>query len=207
MGKTNPSLYGNKYSLLSDVQKAFQKMKSAAYEDGISLKVVESYIDFETLALQWDIAFIEANEGRKLPEKIIDEMVETIPIPGTSRHHWGTEVDLIQDLRTYQGEALQIEHFEPDGAFFEMHQWLQKNAADYGFYMVYTKHKKRKGMRYKPWQYSYAPLSKLYLKGLLRIPLMRIIPSLDVEGTSHFSPSFVENYIFDNLLNIHPALR
>jgi len=49
-------------------------------------------------------------------------------MPGTSRHHWGTDVDL----------------FSLDNKFFESgdgkiwYSWMVQNAAKYGFCQPYT---------------------------------------------------------------------
>ncbi len=49
-------------------------------------------------------------------------------MPGTSRHHWGTEIDL---------NALNNKWFE-NGKGLKVYQLAYKNAAQYGFHQPYT---------------------------------------------------------------------
>lgn len=207
LGHQSPKLFGADAKLLGEAHQAFEKMKLAAYNDGVSIKVIHSYTSYLDQMQTWDEAYIQLNEGRMLPEKILKKLITTTAIPGTSRNHWGTEIEIIQDLKPFEGEALNAKHFQPNGAFHELHQWLTANAATYGFYMVYTKNNKRKGVQYKPWHYSYAPLSKDMLKQLLRINLMKELSTSEIEGVSFIHPEFLKNYIFDNILNINPSLR
>ena len=49
-------------------------------------------------------------------------------MPGTSRHHWGTDMDLNKDNNGYfaTGEGLKV------------YEWLQAHAHEYGFCQPYT---------------------------------------------------------------------
>jgi hypothetical protein len=89
-------------------------------------------------------------------KKRLDIIIQFSSLPGTSRHHWGTEVDFnstnVADWQPAAGS-------KPAGQFFELGQWLQSNAGKAGFVQSYTAGRKG-GYQEEPWHYSYAPIAK-----------------------------------------------
>lgn len=86
-------------------------------------------------------------------EKLIS-ILEFSAMPATSRHHWGTEVDL---------NTLENSYFE-EGTGKAEYEWLLKHAADFGFYQVYTaQNSGRTGYREEKWHWSYLPLAAQFL--------------------------------------------
>jgi LAS superfamily LD-carboxypeptidase LdcB len=74
-------------------------------------------------------------------------------MPGTSRHHWGTELDFISSKLNYWNSA--------EGK--RTYQWLNKNAQQYGFYQPYTADPKRSGYAEERWHWSYKSIATRYL--------------------------------------------
>ncbi len=81
-------------------------------------------------------------------------------LPGTSRHHWGSDVDfntvLLSYWRSPKGQATL--------------QWLRAHASDYGFCEVYAglaQGKRTGGHRDEPWHWSYLPLARTMLQARL----------------------------------------
>ena len=70
-------------------------MKQAAAEDGIQIKIVSSSRSFERQLAIWNAKYIQNEENGLDPIENIRKIIEYSTIPGTSRHHWGTELDLI----------------------------------------------------------------------------------------------------------------
>jgi hypothetical protein len=72
-------------------------------------------------------------------------------MPGTSRHHWGTEVDL---------NAFSNKWFE-SGRGLKLFKWLDNNASKYGFHRPYTKKDSQRptGYNEEKWHWSFTPLS------------------------------------------------
>jgi LAS superfamily LD-carboxypeptidase LdcB len=77
-------------------------------------------------------------------------------MPTTSRHHWGTDMDI---------NSLENSYFE-SGQGLKEYNWLKKNASKYGFCQVYTDKKTvaRDGYQLEKWHWSYIPLASQYLK-------------------------------------------
>jgi len=73
-------------------------------------------------------------------------------MPGTSRHHWGTDIDLNNFNNAW---------FEK-GDGLELFIWLEKNAHAYGFCRPYTKKDMERpdGYNEEKWHWSYMPLSQ-----------------------------------------------
>jgi len=77
----------------------------------------------------------------------------------------------------------------------------------FGFYLVYTNDIDRKGFKYEPWHYSYAPLSKPFLKEYLKINLDSLFKDKKILGKEYFTEEFIKNYLKDYILDISPKLK
>ncbi len=76
-------------------------------------------------------------------------------MPGSSRHHWGTDVDL---------NAFDNSYFKK-GIGLKWYTWMQENAAKYGFCQPYTAKdaSRPSGYNEERWHWSYYPLSSVCL--------------------------------------------
>jgi hypothetical protein len=101
---------------------------------------------------------------------------------------------------------LLAEHFAPQGAFFELKEWLDANASDFDFYLVYTDNPNRKGFKYEPWHLSYAPESVPLLKNYLKKEVFKLAYKQQVEGFSFLTPERIERYLDEHVLGINEAL-
>jgi LAS superfamily LD-carboxypeptidase LdcB len=72
-------------------------------------------------------------------------------MPSTSRHHWGTDIDL---------NSFDNAYFE-SGQGLQEYNWLLEHAATYGFCQPYTdKSGGRTGYEEEKWHWTYMPISK-----------------------------------------------
>lgn len=209
MGKEDIPLFGDKGSQLrEEPYEAFTQMKKAAYSDGIDLKIVSGYRDFYRQRTIWEGKFARYTEDNEMkPLDAIDKIIEYSTIPGTSRHHWGTDMDIYDGYRkTNGGDILVPGNYEGDGPFADLKRWMDEHASKYDFYLVYTNEPKRRGFKYEPWHYSYAPLSVPMLTEFRKKNIMALLGKEDIDGFSYFTTGFVRSYIQDNLLDINPVL-
>lgn len=207
MGKADIELYGEGVNLRKAAYDAFVNMKKAAYSAGFDLTSVSGFRSFDRQRTIWDRKFIRFTEIDGMePMDAILKIVEYSTIPGTSRHHWGTEVDIIDGYPKVSGDVLVAEKFEGEGPFAPFKGWLDENAEKFDFHLVYTDNYFRKGFKYEPWHYSYAPLSKPMLEQFRKKNLLKLIRYEDFEGISYFTTSFLKAYIHDNILDINPNL-
>ena len=182
-------------------------MKKAAYSAGIELKVVSSYRNFERQALIWERKYAKYTEDNGMePLPAIDKIIEYSTIPGTSRHHWGTDIDIVDGYRKVEGNVLDPNKFGPEGPYEDLKKWMDANSEEYGFHIVYTDHPKRKGFKYEPWHYSYAPISKPMLTAFRRKNFLLLLQEEDFYGSEYFTNGFIKDYVRNNILGINKNL-
>ena len=90
-------------------------------------------------------------------------------LPGTSRHHWGTDFDIWDRSTVTDGYAPQLltSEYQRGGVFAEMSAWLDDQiSADNaeGFYKPYDVD--RGGVAPEPWHISYRPVAQGYFRQL-----------------------------------------
>lgn len=143
---------------------AFVKMFDAAKKEGVNLKIISATRNFNEQKTIWEAKWngTKLVNGKNLLQTIKDpvERAKTIlrysSMPGTSRHHWGTDMDLSSLENAYFTSA--------EGK--KVYDWLKKNAAQYGFCQPYSvKNENRlNGYEEEKWHWSYMPLSSVFLK-------------------------------------------
>ncbi|MFD2099482.1 M15 family metallopeptidase [Flagellimonas iocasae] len=207
MGKEVIDLFGDGINLRKEAYESFVEMKKAAYSDGFDIKMVSSYRDFYHQATIWERKYLRFTDDDGMePLPAIDKIIEYSTIPGTSRHHWGTDIDIIDGYPKVSGDVLVPEKFEKGGPFENFKLWLDENSEKFGFYLVYTNESKRRGFKYEPWHYSYAPISIPMLTAYRKLNILRLLQKEEFLGSEHFTTGFIRTYIQDNILDINPTL-
>ena len=207
MGQADIDLHGKGINLRKEAHDAFLEMKKAAYSAGIDIKIVSSYRDYYRQESIWERKYMRYTEDQNItPLNAIDKIIEYSTIPGTSRHHWGTDIDIIDGYRKTTGDVLVPEKFGKDGPFEDFKKWMDEHSEEYGFYLVYTNDKKRRGFKYEPWHYSYAPLSKPMLEQFRKKNILKLLQQQELLGGENFTTGFIKTYIVNNILDINPKL-
>ncbi|QXP51773.1 M15 family metallopeptidase [Cellulophaga sp. HaHa_2_1] len=206
MGKSDVKLYGKGINLRKEAHDAFIEMKRAAYTGGIDLKIVSSYRSFDRQQVIFENKFIKYTDAGMTPLDAISKIIEYSTIPGTSRHHWGTDIDVIDGYQKVSGDVLVPSKYGEGQPFADFKKWMDENSEKFGFYLVYTDDKKRRGFKYEPWHYSYAPISIPMLETFRSKNLLQIYKDEDFLGSEHFTSGFLRTYITDNVLDINSKL-
>ncbi len=207
MGKTKIQLFGEKINLRKEAHTSFLAMKDAAKADGILIEIVSSYRSFDQQRAIFERKFQRFAEVDGLkPMEALDKIIEYSTIPGTSRHHWGTDMDITQGDKKTEGDVLVAEKFDTGGPFEGLKKWMDTHSTTYDFHLVYTDEPKRKGFRYEPWHYSYAPLAIPMLTAFRGKNILQLLEKEDFAGSEHFTSGFIKAYIRDNILDINPQL-
>jgi len=205
-GLTAPTLKGSQFKLQAAAANAFVQMQTAAAKENIQLASRSSYRSFYFQAKSWNKR-VKRQIKQGLSEKqAVKNNLKYVAIPGTSRHHWGTEIDIIDKSVAQPNSGMPISCFEPGGRYYPMHVWLTNNAHKYGFYLVYTHSAKRPGFCYEPWHYSYAPISKKYLTEMLKINFSDLWNQHLIMGKQYFDKGFEQWYKQNYLKGINPLL-
>lgn len=141
-------------SLRREAFEAFQKMWKAAQKDGISLKIISSTRTFAQQKNIWEGKWARFAADAPDPKARALKILEYSSMPGASRHHWGTDLDL-NDLNNPS--------FESGGKYEKVYRWLAAHAHEYGFCQPYTAGRPH-GYKEEKWHWSYTPLSKPLLE-------------------------------------------
>jgi len=207
-GIKNPNLVGDTIKLEKNTFDAFNRMLIAAKRDGIDLKIVSAYRGYDRQKLIWNTKFKKfTTEFNLNPTQAIYEIIRFSTIPGTSRHHWGTEVDIIDNNYPDEEDVLIAEKFEKGGVFFKVKSWLNINSEKFGFYITYDNNPNRKGFEHEPWHYSYAPISKKMLSLFIKSDLKKAIKKDEIKGSEYFTDDFIEKYKKEYILDINKDLK
>jgi len=142
---------------------AFQAMYADAKNSGISLKILSASRSFYHQKSIWEAKWNgkrrvggirNIKRSIKSPTKRALKILEYSSMPGSSRHHWGTDIDL---------NAFNNRYFER-GQGKKVYAWLVKNAPRYGFCQPYTRKDASRphGYNEEKWHWSFKPLSSSY---------------------------------------------
>lgn len=203
LGKTSPSLVGN---MQQEVYRAYEQMRKAAAKVGIDIKAVSAHRSYHRQREIWNAKYSTLISQGLSAKDAIREIITYSTLPGTSRHHWGTDIDIIDNANPQSGDVLLEEKFYGDGPSSALRIWMSQNAADFGFLEVYTDHPNRKGFAHEPWHYTYHSLSKAYLEILINHAISEIAKDEQLLGREFLDAEFFTSYTAEHLLDINPAL-
>lgn len=208
LGKGTPELTKSaSYRVRPAVAIAYEKMKTAASHAGIQCKVVSSYRDYNHQNRIWERKYTRFRESGLSPTQAIEKIITYSTIPGTSRHHWGTDMDIVDATPNVAGDLLVASKFHGRGPFCKFKEWMDEHSETFGFYLVYTDVYDRKGFNYEPWHYSYKALSFNYLKAYQKLDIKNKLQTEKLLGSAHFTSAFIDRYLSDHVMDINPALR
>ena len=141
----------------------FERMAAAAAEEGIDLQIISATRNFAAQKSIWEAKWNGQRkvDGMDLSRDMPDleeralKILEYSSMPGTSRHHWGTDIDL---------NALNNRYFA-SGEGKKIYDWLLAHGHEYGFCQVYTEKgaDRPHGYNEEKWHWSYMPLSSQFL--------------------------------------------
>lgn len=184
---------------------SFLAMRDAAARDGIVLRSQSAFRDFDTQLRIWnrkwrgertlyDRAGVPLDPAVLAPPALLDAILNWSAIPGGSRHHWGSEIDLIDAAAVPEGYQVRLvpEEYAPDGVFGRLSAWLTANAARFGFFRPYRTD--RGGVMPEPWHLSYAPVSMRALELLSLAMLRRVLEQSELEGKTEVLSRLPEIY-------------
>jgi LAS superfamily LD-carboxypeptidase LdcB len=208
IGKDESNIVGNSYTtkMHKETSEAFKKMKAAAAKENISIELVSAYRSFDRQKQIFENKYQNYTNQGLSPIESIRKIIEYSTIPGTSRHHWGTDIDIIDANVKRPKNVLEPQHFHGTGPFCKLKDWLNLHAARFGFYEVYTDDLNRKGFKYEPWHFSFAPVSKPMLQEYKKIDIKQILQEEKILGSMHFTDDFINQYRNENILDINEYL-
>lgn len=197
---------GQSFVLHQEALAAFNDMCSDAKKEGLYLWITSGYRTFVNQKYLWNKKVGSLiNTGYALEQAVQKTLIYSA-IPGTSRHHWGTDVDITDALGYENTDPLDPTHYLPGGDYQFLNYWLENHAHKYSFYMAYTPDSSRSGFKYEAWHYSYAPLAKIILQQVLDIDFTVFAEMRGCKGYEYMSNHFFKQYKKEYLLGINPLL-
>jgi LAS superfamily LD-carboxypeptidase LdcB len=195
----------------------FLAMREAAARAGFDLSPVSSFREFGRQRAIWNAKYRGERpaldrEGRPVDMGALEPgaRVETIllwsALPGASRHHWGSDIDVADGRAAGYEPKLEVSEYRPGGPFAALNAWLDDNLRRFGFFRPYTR--RGRGVQPEPWHISYAPVARPALSKMSLRLLAEAIASGGVEGEAEILarlPSIRERYVLD--VDAPPRLR
>jgi LAS superfamily LD-carboxypeptidase LdcB len=209
MGKFNPStredfvLIPTEYTtdkstmyLRKETLDAFLKMHDAAAKDKIDLKIASATRNFNYQKDFWNKIWTGASLLNKenLAKSILDnqkrfkKILEYVAVPGTSRHHFGTDIDLNGGNASYFNSEVGKKEYA----------WLVKNAFLFGFCQPYNLkgEDRTTGYNEEKWHWSYFPLAKNFTQ-----EYKNLVKDEDIKGflgdENVAGKDLINNYVLD----------
>lgn len=189
----------NKMYLRKETFNAFLKMRETAEENGVNLKIASAARSYDYQKNIWNnkwTGFTLIN-GKNLAKSIPDglerfkKILEYSAVPGTSRHHWGTEIDINNAnppyFKTERGK--------------KVYGWLAQNAHRFGFCQPYNLkvNDKKTGYNEEKWHWSYLPLAKTFTQ-----EYKKLIKNEDINGFLGDEYIIEQDLINNYVLGINP---
>ena len=142
-----------------DALESFIKMAEEASKSGIKLVIKSSTRNFDYQKGIWERKWkgetilddgTKASEIKDTKQRAL-KILEYSSMPGTSRHHWGTDID-INDFEN---------SFFTKGEGKKLYEWMKSNARNYGYCQVYNEkgENRKTGYNEEKWHWSYLPVS------------------------------------------------
>jgi len=139
--------------LRTEALQAFKSLHQAAIDEGLEIKILSGTRSFTYQQSIWERKWAKPRYmGWDDFDKALDILTYS-SMPGTSRHHWGTDIDL---------NAFENAYFE-SGEGLEVYEFLNRCAGTFGFQQVYGSkeipNSPRSGYEEEKWHWSYTPIS------------------------------------------------
>ena len=178
----------------ADVVSPLGELRAAAATEGFDVRVLSGFRSFDRQLSIWnrkargELPVLDSDARRLEVGSLSDrDLVFAIlrwsALPGASRHHWGTDLD-IYDMAAkppgYEVDLIPAE-VEAGGMFAPLHEWLDDRiaaGASFGFFRPYDVD--RSGVAPERWHMSYAPLSTRLLELLTPDVLRLTISEADI---------------------------
>ena len=202
--------------LHADVVTDWAALQRDAVQAGFDLAIASAYRSFSRQLLIWNekangVRPVFDDKGQLLS---VEQMSETdvvfailrwSALPGGSRHHWGTDIDVYDRSAIAENYVVQLNDTEVQsgGVFAPLHDWLDvriANKQSHGFFRPYTtlpstQEVRPTGIAAERWHISHQPSAEQFSQQLTLSALYRVIEAqeeMELKATvlAHFDEIF-----------------
>jgi LAS superfamily LD-carboxypeptidase LdcB len=203
--------------LHTNIVNDFVALQSAAASAGFDLCIASSFRDFNRQSAIWNAKFsnkrVVLNKAQQAVELNSLSDIEKCTaimlysaLPGASRHHLGTDLDIFDKSAVSDDYELQLtpDEYQHGGPFAELSQWLDTHLAEFGFYRPYQHD--LGGVAPELWHISHIAQSEQLMRHLSVEVLHNCIKESDLLGKdailTHL-PALYERFV----LNVSPPAK
>ena len=200
-----------RFAVQEEVGQAFCDMRVEAAKSGIAICPISSFRDFASQLKIWNRKFSgerplygrngQAIDASRLSQReVIAHILIWSALPGASRHHWGTDIDVVDRAAISAEYFVQLlpEEFREGGPFYRMHLWLEENMVRFGFYRPYRG--KDGGVAAEPWHISYGKIAARALSSLKLETLRQVVEESELTGKEavlEMLPAIYRKYVIN----------
>jgi LAS superfamily LD-carboxypeptidase LdcB len=196
-GQTSTALvpveYGESFLVHKDVLSPWTDLVARALDAGFSLRIASAWRGFDRQQLIWngkasgqrpvlDACGNPLDACSMSEDALLFAMLRWSAIPGCSRHHWGTDLDIFDAAAVAQDYSVQLTTAECTdcGPFAALHDWLDAALQEESavFFRPYAED--RGGIAPERWHLSCRPVAERYEKLLDETRLIDWIMAQDI---------------------------
>jgi len=178
-----------------DVVQPFLHLRHDAGAAGFDLRILSGFRGFHRQASIWnrkaagELAVLDSDavplDIERLSERdLVYAILRWSALPGASRHHWGTDIDVYDENARPNDYEIDLipEEVEAGGMFAPLHEWLDAPIAAetaHGFFRPYDED--RQGVAPERWHLSHSPTAAPCEEGLTLDILRATIAASDLQ--------------------------
>lgn len=193
-------------AIVDDLNKLIEAVRQAGFE----LRLESAYRPFEKQLSIWnrkargELALLDA-EGNPMErpadeEELMYAILTWSALPGASRHHLGTDIDVVDGKACPPGYEVQLTPAECTGMFAKFHEFLTariQNDSAFGFDRVFVPGRGK--IRPEGWHIAHLPTSRKRLENFSLATLKSIYKNADIACKGPLLArldSLAEDYIY-----------
>jgi len=186
----------------------FLRLKEEASRAGYDLRILSGFRAFEKQLSIWNrkvLGDLPVLDSQAVPldidklsrRDLVFAILRWSALPGASRHHWGTDLDVFDAAAKPEGYEVELipEEVNPGGMFGRLHDWLDErisSATAFGFFRPYDRD--RGGVAPERWHLSHEPVASVF-QSQLSLELLR--------GTILEADMELKDVVLENLHEIY----
>jgi len=197
-----------------DLLKPLAYLKQCAAQQGFCLEIASGFRSFDRQLAIWNekaLAQRPVLDADSRPVTLSDlterdrvfAILQWSALPGASRHHWGSEIDVFDQSAVDSNYrlTLTVDETRGSGPFAAFHHWLNNWLSEqHDFYCPYVAG--RGWVSPEPWHLSYKPTADVYAQVLDSSTLRRFIAQSEIvlkdailENWETIYKNYVEAYL------------
>ena len=162
---------GKSFLINETVKEPLCNLLEQAKCDDIPIAIISSHRTFQQQLTIWNDKWqgyrpVYSRHGRPLNVNSMSNMEKYKAIalwsalPGLSRHHWGTDLDVFSAAAIKNGYKVELtpDEFSKNGICSEINHWLNDNLEKHGFFKPYNHY--QQGVSEEPWHISHKVTSQ-----------------------------------------------